>query len=160
MKKILLGVLVSCLIAGLTIPAMAGDVAEKKGDMKLVGYAMAEDPVEEGDALRFGGFGEVNLSQRIRIRLEFADFEKEGDRLTSMVSGLYAFYPKKNFSPHLGAGVKLGTEKPDYFQVVLGFIYKPWNVFAEAKFLIEDVGKASEVDIEESKLLFCVGLKL
>jgi len=158
-KKILIGILASCLVIGLSIQAMADvkDVQEKAGDAKVVLYAITEEPAEEGDTLRFGGFVELNFTQKMRGRVEFVNFE-EKDKMAPIASLLYGFYPGKNFSPHLGVGVRLGHEKPKYLQIAMGFVYKPWKLFGEAKFVMEETSEM--VDIEESKLFLCVGRKI
>lgn len=158
-KKFLLGILLVGFVMSPMVPAAAKDIIEKKGDIKIGSFAMAEEPIKKGDVIRFGGFAELNLTQRIRGRIEFVNFEKENKRLIPMLSFLYGFYPKKYFSPYLGVGVRLDQEKPRYLQVVIGFLYKPMNLFAEAKFLMEDVEKISEMDIEKSKLQLCIGIR-
>lgn len=159
LRKILLGILLGCLVFGLTISAMAEvkDVQEKAGDTKVVLYVIAKEPIGEGDTLRFGGFAELNFTQKMRGRIEFVNFETT-DKMAPIVSILYGFYPGKNFSPHLGVGVRIGQKKPRYLQLAMGFIYKPWKLFGEAKFVMEETSEM--VDIEESRLFLCVGRKI
>lgn len=160
-KKFLLGILLVGFVMSPMVPAAAKDIIEKKGDVKIVYFIMVGDPIKIGDVIRFGGFAELNLTQRIRGRIELVNFEKENKRLVPMLSLLYGFYPKKYFSPYLGVGVRLGQGKPGYLQVVIGFSFshKPMNLFAEVKFLIEDVKKIPEMDIQKSKLQLCIGIR-
>lgn len=159
LRKILIGILVGCFVLGLSVQTMADvkDVQEKAGDTKVVLYAITEEPAEEGNTLRFGGFAELNFTQKMRGRIEFVNFE-EKDKMAPIASILYGFYPGKNFSPHLGVGVRIGQEKPKYLQIALGFVYKPWKLFGEAKFVMEETPEI--VDIEESRLFLCVGRKI
>lgn len=152
-KKILLGILAGCLIAGLTIPAVAAEVEQKAGDKELVLYGISE---EEGEVIKLGGFVGLNLTQRICARLEFIDFGNADKKMISMISVTYLLYPTKYFSPHLGIGTRIGKKSEDrnYLQVVMGFTYKPWNLFAEAKFVTENT-----VDLEDSEIHFAVGYR-